>query len=112
MKESEAMRILQELLHQDPAAVQNWIMDIWQGRRQAPDDFNWLGLAQAAAAEARASLSLSWARVALSTYDYLSTQSPAYDQNSAMMLRAYLIRHMRPRAGEEMLDPAIIVRCV
>lgn len=108
MNESEAMRMLQELQHQDPATVQTWLMDIWQGRRQAPADFNWLGLAQSAAVEARASLSLPWTQVTLSIYE--STQTPAYDQNSAMMLRAYLIRHIGARRGDAILDPAVIVR--
>ncbi|MEC4806823.1 MAG: hypothetical protein SAJ72_21410 [Jaaginema sp. PMC 1080.18] len=105
MNESEATNKLKVLLEQDVEQVQFWLDQVWAGKQQITDNFNWHGLAEVAASQAREfalqsppcrSLSLAWAKVAISIYEFLINHHSKYEIRasffySLMMLRAYLI---------------------
>jgi hypothetical protein len=53
------------LLEQDPDLVLHWLSEVWEGSRQAPEGFNWLGLAEISPNLAIKQEDLGWARVAV-----------------------------------------------
>lgn len=57
----------------EPGRVFDWLEPLPAGRRQAPEDFNWHGLARTAALPAQDARTpeakLGWARVAVAVYE-------------------------------------------
>jgi hypothetical protein len=73
MSQSEPIKLLNELLLQDASDVKAWLQCIWSKQKEPPEDFNWLGLAEVAAFDARSGKcngsnlpNLSWAEIATS----------------------------------------------
>src|SRR5947209_18985856 len=73
------------LLEQDPDLVLHWLYEVWEGSHQAPEGFNWLGLAEIPAGLANhkdGKLSsppdVGWARVAVLVNTYLIHEAKAY----------------------------------
>lgn len=96
---------LNHLLQQSPENVISWLKNIRSGKEAEPQEFNWLGLAEAATFNAHQNAdnqqiipALEWAEVALIVDDLLS-QKMAENQGknndaltiSSMMLRAVMI---------------------
>jgi hypothetical protein len=68
------------LLDQVPDVVLQWLFEVWEGTRQAPNGFNWVGLAEVSADLANESLrrergssppDLGWAHVAVHVNSFL-----------------------------------------
>ncbi len=53
MKAPPTMMTLEVVLHRDAAEIQAWVKEVRTGVLDPPDGFNWLGLAEAAAFNAR-----------------------------------------------------------
>lgn len=100
------------LLEQDPTSVYHWIRQVQTGRRSAPEDFHWLGLAEAATTQAsfehdrEGQQDLMWALVALAAYQILMgpTSQNVSLELSMMHLRAFFIRRYRSLPGNVLLD--------
>ena len=89
-----------ELLHQSPGEVLNWMRSAWSNPQQVPEGFNWLGVAEGAGAQANLSADLGWAEVAIRIYEWLAGR--ANDESirhselsSAMSLRASMMNKRR-----------------
>jgi hypothetical protein len=106
---------------QDPKQVLMWVNTIVEGRQEVPEYFNWLGLAQLSANQARSRddavssiPDLDWAKVAIVVYDYLINKAdPARRdslEHSVMMLRAYLIVKLGVVPHDPVLDIEHIVQ--
>ena len=76
----DADQLCNWLLDQTPDAALQWLFEVWEGTRQAPKGFNWVGLAEVSADIANASLrreregsspDLGWARVAVLVNTFL-----------------------------------------
>jgi hypothetical protein len=108
MNQSQATQLLSNLLQQPPTQVQNWIRSVWIGQQRAPEKFNWLGLADAAALRARSQQDLSWAKVASMLYERLADEADLSGREkyieSAMQLKAYMITKIGPVPGDSVLD--------
>src|SRR6266508_2738332 len=98
MTYSENLTTVNNLLQQGAPQVQAWLDAVLKGQQKAPENFNWLGLAESAAAYARYgkySTPLEWARIANAIYGYLIDKAgPSGQQSlmvSQMMLRVFLI---------------------
>jgi len=110
-----------ELLRQGAAAARQWVDSVQMGERVSPSDFNWLGLAEVCALQARRGVepgstigndNIDWARASVSAYQWLADKDPGYAHSftlSAMFLRAYLISRCGAKPGDPILDPQIIV---
>ena len=73
------------LLEQDPSLVLRWLYEVWEGARQAPEGFNWLGLAEISASLAHhkdgilsSPPDLGWARVAVLVNTFLIHEAKAH----------------------------------
>jgi hypothetical protein len=91
-----------KLLQLDASELLAWQKDAWTGKLPIPEEFNWLGMAEVAAFNANSKInrekSLQWAKVAISTYEYLIKNADLAGKNSfvcsLMNLRAcMIIRH-------------------
>lgn len=105
----------EQLLRGGGAAVEAWLDCVDAGDAHVPASFNWLGVAEEAAASARQSAAapdLAWARAAVRLYDRLAGADEggrdAFEQ-SAMLLRAWLIVRLGPAPGDSLLDPAFVM---
>lgn len=77
----EEMNAVNDLLKMEPYQVQAWLKEVWSNQKHAPDDFNWLGLAEGAALKARthkdihtAAFNIDWGAVAISLYDWMGSK--------------------------------------
>jgi hypothetical protein len=115
MNQLEPTKILSKLLDQDPAEVLSWLKQVWSGELRSPINFNWHGLAEAAANEARLdygngspTLNLTWAEVATSIYDRLAELAGESAGESfvisSMLLRAAMIAELGAIPGHPVLD--------
>jgi hypothetical protein len=114
MNQLESTKLLNSLLQQDASDVLAWAKQVREGKLQSPINFNWHGLAEAAAMEARLNygddspvLNLSWAEVATSTYDYLAKLAGESGESfliSSMLLRAAMIAESGAILGHPVLD--------
>ena len=95
MAKPQRQKLVNQLLKQDPSQVEAWMQRVRSGQEKAPEGFNWLGLAEGAAFNARTETDLTWAKVAISIYEDLANHSKGSDGHSFMLsalnLRAYLI---------------------
>src|SRR5437667_177827 len=53
MKAPQATPTLEDLLHRDAGAIRAWVKNVRAGELEPPRGFNWLGLAEVAAFNAR-----------------------------------------------------------
>lgn len=106
-----------DLLEAGGPGLRAWVEAVVAGRASAPDDFNWLGVAQVAALHANTSLSdghdeiaIDWARAAVAIYDRLSREKPGIKSNArdSMFLRTRMVRRFGPHEGDLLLDPDIV----
>jgi len=112
MNQSESTNQLNQLLRQDASCVKAWLKDIWSGKLKAPEEFNWLGLAQGATSIANSGdanvSNLSWAEVATSVYDKLIAEESIDGKEahmfSLMMLQAAMIAKFGFISGHPVLD--------
>lgn len=115
MNQLESTKLLNELLQQDACDVLTWVKQVREGKLQSPINFNWHGLAEAAAMEARLNygdnsptLNLSWAEVATSIYDYLANLAGESAGESflisSMLLRVAMIADFGAIPGHPVLD--------
>lgn len=80
----DADRLCNWLLEQDPSLVLRWLYEVWEGTRQAPEGFNWEGLAEISAGLANhkdgrlsSPPDLGWARVAVLVNTFLIYEAKA-----------------------------------
>jgi len=121
MNQSESTQLLNELVRQDASDVKNWLKRIWSKQEEVPEDFNWLGLAEAAAFNARSGKGnasnlpdLAWAEIATSIYDDLAAKANRGTGesfiNSSMLLRAGMIAELGAVSGHPVLDGNQIIQ--
>src|SRR5947207_2613868 len=74
---------LDELFKNPPELIFDWLENVWSGAASAPENFNWLGLAEGAALRVHApsevrdrNFRLAWAKIAVGVYDYIAASSP------------------------------------
>ncbi len=116
MDPSDAPHLLRYLLRQDAVETRAWLTRAWAGAEIVPEDFNWLGLAEAATFTAQEGNDLMWAQVAVAVYDHLASGSAMGNgsgyANSAMHLRAVMIRRFGPCDGDPVLDVHRLVQWI
>lgn len=119
----ESVNLLRTLLQQEPSKVQSWLNSVWKDPQQVPINFNWLGLADAAAFNATELASksqeyrqpsLSWAQIAVLVYEFLARNCPdrAIKESlieSLMNLRCYMILTLGAKVDHPVLDPKLII---
>jgi hypothetical protein len=114
MGDSQTTQTLQTLLSQSPELILHWLQDVESGHQEVSSDFNWLGLAESAAFEARAKNNVTWAEVAIRVYERLATSVDSAHKNgfiaSIMHLKAFLIIQLGAVHGDPILDPDEIVQ--
>jgi hypothetical protein len=100
------MQTVERVVRQPVERVLSWLAAA--DRTAVPVDFNWLGLAEAAARKGRLECDLDWALVALRSYGrWLGIAGPsAYESYrvSTMSLRAYFIKRFGAEDGDELRD--------
>jgi len=105
---------LSDLLAGGKSAVMQWIVNVPPGQQSLSQKFDWLGLAEAAALNARFELDLDWAKIAISIYDQLAKKVESKSQRESLMysqmnLRAFLIARLGAVPGHPILDPQPII---
>lgn len=105
--------VLDSVLREEPADAAKWLARVRLKEEEVPGDFNWRLFAQAAAAAAgrtkKRADALTWARIALSTYDDLLQRATTAGQRFSLLpvlmhLRARLIAKYGPQFGDPVLD--------
>lgn len=115
MNKSPSITLLNQLLEQDADLVLAWLKSIESGDSSPPEGFNWLGLAEAAAFNARSGSrqdstkpNIKWAEVATKVYDRVAAKAtPGIKDslmNSSMMLRTAMIAKLGVVPGHPVLD--------
>lgn len=109
MSQLQSTILLNKLLQQDAASVQDWHRRIELGSLNPPEKFNWLGRAEAAAVDSRSASALSWAEVATSVYEQLQAETANSNARetlriSSMLLRAAMIAKLGSVPGHPVLD--------
>jgi hypothetical protein len=66
------------LLEQASETVLQWLSEVWEGSRQVPAGFNWLGLAEISPNLAIKKDDLGWARVAVLVNTYLIVEAKTH----------------------------------
>jgi hypothetical protein len=99
------MQTVERVVRQPVERVLSWLA---ADRTPVPVDFNWLGLAEAAARKGRLECDLDWALVALRSYGrWLGIIGPSARESyrvSTMSLRAYFIKRFGAEEGDELRD--------
>lgn len=115
MTEGGDIESVGRLADAEPEQVSAWLESVRGGRREAPENFNWHGLAQTAASLAQEAdapeAQLGWARVAVAVYDWLAGQpgvAPDSFTASAMNLRADMISRLGDEPGHPVLDMSLV----
>lgn len=112
-KRREARRTLNALLHLSGPEVLAWLDMLAAGTISEPAEFNWLGLAEAAGANANGASacdeSLAWAYIAERAYRWWTKDDRSGSKHAsavvcAMNLRANMIIRFGPARDEPMLD--------
>ncbi|HIK09310.1 MAG TPA: hypothetical protein IGS52_03410 [Oscillatoriaceae cyanobacterium M33_DOE_052] len=103
MIQSELVTQPNQILQQDAELAMDWLQNIWAADFYLPAEFNWLGLADAAAANAydsqkyqANSTNIKWAEIATKIYDRLAAIADKSKSGSGESLR---ISSMMLRAG-------------
>jgi hypothetical protein len=121
MSDEGSIENANELLKLGPTGVRRWVESVRAGERVPPTDFNWLGLAEASAGQARRGVepgcpigndSIEWGLAGISCYEWLADTHRGNARSftlSAMFLRAYLISRCGVKPGDSILDPQVIV---
>ncbi len=114
MNQLESTKLLNEILQQDATEVLNWLKHVRKGELPLPINFNWHGLAEAAAFDARLDygdnsplVNLAWAEVATSIYDFLAQSARSGGESfliSSMLLRAAMIAELGAIPDHPVLD--------
>jgi hypothetical protein len=123
MTQSPTTISIDRILEQDAESVLIWVNNIFSGQTAQPQDFNWLLLADVAAAKARKGENCSglcdrtWAQVATTIYDRLSDsaeqQKPGSGESftiSSMMVRAGAIAKLGVISDDLVLDVNLILQ--
>src|SRR5438067_2678207 len=106
-----------DLLKQEPDELYGWLKAVREGTKTVTEEVNWwLGIAQSATTtayrETDAKVKLQWAEIALLVYEYLAEDldraSPDSFENSAMMLRAYMINQLGANTENSVLNPGLV----
>ena len=106
------------LLTKDSLTVQRWLDAVLSDHEAVSDEFNWLGLAQSSAQNARGESdrveALKWAAISLSVYRYLATERGVKGgfnsyELSAMYLRAAMICQFGVVIDHPVLDIQAII---
>jgi hypothetical protein len=112
---------VEELIEKKPDDVKLWMKNVLEKNEQIPEHFNWHGLADCAASNARSNIdkshkkstsSLAWAEVAISIYDFLAKTYPESSNSylySEMTLRGFMISIFGIDKNSIVLDPDKIV---
>jgi hypothetical protein len=119
------------LLEQDPEFVLGWLFEVWEGLRQIPKEFNWVGFAEVSADLAREKADLNWARVAVLVNSFLISEIRMYGRvyTSAcivppeqrelayctfelrvLSLRVRFLRRQASIPNDPVLDPKMLVQ--
>lgn len=109
MIQSQSIILLNELLQQDAASVKAWLKQTELDLLKLPEEFNWLGLAEAAAFEAQSASDITWAEVAILVYERLTAETTNNSTReslmiSSMLLRAAMIAKFGSVPGHPVLD--------
>ncbi len=115
------MRFNQQRQNHQGNRLLQWVQSVRAGLKQVPHDFNWSGLAEAAALRARygndqtsSQPDLEWAKVAILIYSYLMDEvdSPnrASLEHSEMSLKAYLTGKLGAVPNDPILDVDQIIQ--
>ena len=115
MNQLKSTKLLNKLLQQDATEVLAWLKEVWSGELRSPINFNWHGLAEAAANEARLNygdgspvFNLTWAEIAILIYDRLAELAGELAGESflisSMLLRAAMIAELGVIPGHPVLD--------
>ncbi|MGB3262866.1 MAG: hypothetical protein WBA89_02825 [Microcoleus sp.] len=123
MTQSPTTILIDRILEQNAESVLIWVNNIFSGQTAQPQDFNWLLLADVAAAKARKGENCSglcdrtWTQVATTIYDRLSEaaeqKKPGSGESftiSAMMLRAGAIGQLGVIFNHPVLDVNLILQ--
>jgi hypothetical protein len=123
MTQSPTIISVDRILEQDAESVLIWVNNIFSGQTAQPQDFNWLLLADVAAAKARKGENGSglcdrtWAQVATTIYDRLAEAAEQKKPGSAesftissMMLRAGAIAKLGVISDDPVLDVNLILQ--
>lgn len=124
MDENDPIKLLNYLIKQDAIYVQVWLKAIWAKEKPVPDNFNWLGLAEAATFRAQNysnflsdsldSSNLEWAKVAISVYEFLmkNFNNKSFKESlldSEMNLRVLMILNFGAMDNDDILDVNILI---
>lgn len=74
----DADQLCNWLLDQESDLVLRWLYEVWEGSRQAPEGFNWLGLAEISPNLALKKDDLGWAHVGILVNTYLIHEAKTY----------------------------------
>ena len=113
MAKPQKTALLNQLLQRKPSQVEAWLQRVRSGQEKVPEGFNWLGLAEGAAFNARSETDLTWTKVAISIYEDLANHSKNSDSHSFMLsslnLRVYMIAKLGVVSGDAILDSDKII---
>lgn len=108
MNHNNAIILLDRLVSSSPTELHHWLTAIDAGNTEAPECFNWLGLAQAAGHRARTDLNLEWAAIAVALYTRLAKSNSGRKRDQllvdVMHIRAFFIKRMGSSPGHPVLD--------
>lgn len=114
MIQSQSTILLNDLLQQDAASVRAWLRRTQSDSLKLSAEFNWLGLAEAAAFESQSTSNVTWAEVAISVYEQLATETANSNAReslmiSSMLLRSAMIAKLGSVPGHPVLDIDAII---
>lgn len=112
---TQVISSINQLIQRDATFVKNWLQGALDDELESSQNFNWLGLAEVAGANAcnASSDNLLWAEIAVFVYEKLATGKKAseahYFLDSAMRLRALMICRFDSVSGHPVLDVHALV---
>jgi hypothetical protein len=109
MDQEYSSALLYRLSNGTPDALQRWLDEVSTGRIAPPVEFNWLGLADAAAANARKELDPRWGLLALAIYDRLAKEknTDARERNALLLAGMNLRAYMMSKLGVDPRSPIL-----